>query len=160
MAEASSPARLIDMRDLSIIVGLLLLAVLTSWAAFDFFAANEGIHYFRHHPHNLVYVAAAGLVGAVLALTFGRLTADARRQWRLLALGALATCVTGLAGFAAVVGIQSLQLLPVLTETGTLGLYVSAFVAPFVMSGVLWWEFYRVWSRSVPDNEPFSNPLE
>ena len=62
------------MRKIPLILGFMLLAILTVWETYDFFATNDGIGYFTSKPQRLLYIVGIGGVGGVAALAFSRLS--------------------------------------------------------------------------------------
>ena len=132
------------MRKLPLMLGLMLLAVLTVWEAYDFLVTNDGVGYFTLHPRRLLYVVAIGVGGGLLAFGFSRLAPLPRRALKLAALGGFAACVTV---FLIILAMRLASFAPMITESGMWGWVVTALASLTVVAVLVWLEFYSVWRQ-------------
>jgi hypothetical protein len=127
-----------------VIVRFALVAALIVWAAYSFFVANEGVHYFTSEPQRLLHVAAIAFAGGLLVLAFSRLSPATRHAISLVARGSFAIIVTGYSGVLAY-WLTSLHLLR--ADPGTTLPFVAILVSSVVLAALLWFELYQVWRR-------------
>ena len=132
------------MRIIPLILGLAFVAVLSSLEVHDFFVTNDGISYFASHPRRLLYVAAIGIAGGLLALAFSRVSSVSRRVLKLAALGGFGACVTG---YLAVFAARLASWPPMDTEFAIWGGVVAMLGSLSIVAALVWLEFYLVWSR-------------
>lgn len=138
------------MKKLGFIIAMALFA---SFAIADIvhdLIADDPVHYFTRQPHQLLLVAAIGIVGGLLVFGCYRLSPQWQRQAKLITLGAGAIFVT----LSSVIFGYQLARLSVLSGYARsltyLCLMVSlVFLCLGTLAALLWFEFYRVFRSRV-----------
>lgn len=113
------------------------------------FVTNDSIGYFSAEPHRLLYVAAIALAGGLGALEFYRLSPRAQRHVRVFGLGAAASTMTAVFGYAV---FCSLSLFSFIAESGGTIRILEVLLLLLLFSGIaayFWYEFRRVWKTGV-----------
>ncbi len=129
------------MKKLPLICGLALVTGLMIHDAYGFIVTDQGLRYYLSEPKRLLYVLGLALVGGVVAWVISRLSPQAQRGLRLLALGIFALALTAFLGLFVYFSLK----LPDVMTSGATGWLVSALVMFGSLAIVFWCEFVRVW---------------
>jgi len=129
------------MKRVSVIVAVTLYAVFAIADVIYNFIANDTAHYFGEQPHRLLFVAAIGIGGGLIAFLFYRLSPRLRRGVKLFTLGSAASLVT-LCGIY--FGCQAAR--PSVIGNDTLALVL---LPAGVLAALLWFEFYQIFRNRV-----------
>ena len=137
------------MKKWSVVVVVALFAI---WAAQDIihdFIASDTIHYFTDQPHRLLYVVLIAVTGGLVAFVLDRLTPRARRSVRLLTFASAASCATLYIGYFL---FELARLRSPLRAFDGTGWFALLPLCIGIVAALLWFEFYRVLKRRIPDN--------
>ena len=129
-------------------VGIILVVAFAIFAVADAihdFIANDTIHYFSERPHQLLLVAAIGIVGGLMAFFFYRLSPHSQRRVKLLILGLAASFVTLACGWF-------LYRAADFSFAGGHTL-IMALLSISAVALLLWFEFYQV----LRDHDPVAS---